>query len=161
VLAVANQAPVCEVPGDSTLLARDGAQICLPVGCDDPDGNLASGPVVVSGPGEVIDGQWCHSPSGDEVCVVTIRCEDSAGLFCESTFEVTCDHYFCGDADGNQTVNISDAVYLINYIFGEQFAPDPLDSGDADCDGSVNISDAVNLINFIFAEGPPPCAGCE
>jgi hypothetical protein len=66
----------------------------------------------------------------------------------------------CGDADGNQIVNISDAVYLITYIFSGGPAPDPLEAGDADCNGIVNISDAVYLISYIFAGGPAPCASC-
>jgi hypothetical protein len=68
--------------------------------------------------------------------------------------------YLCGDADGNEIVNISDAVYLIAYIFGGGPAPDPLLSGDADCNGIVNISDAVYLIAYIFGGGPAPCENC-
>ncbi len=68
--------------------------------------------------------------------------------------------YVCGDADGSGAISISDAVYLINYIFAGGPAPDPLLSGDADCSGAVSISDAVYLINYIFAGGPPPCAAC-
>jgi hypothetical protein len=62
----------------------------------------------------------------------------------------------CGDADGNGTFNISDAVRLINYIFAGGLAPDPLCEGDADGNGSINISDAVKLINFIFSGGEAP-----
>ncbi len=68
--------------------------------------------------------------------------------------------YVCGDADGNTIVNISDAVYLIAYIFGGGSAPDPLLSGDADCNSIVNISDAVYLIAYIFGGGGAPCASC-
>lgn len=68
--------------------------------------------------------------------------------------------YVCGDADGSAAVNISDAVYLISYIFAGGPAPNPLESADADCSGTVNISDAVYLISFIFSGGPAPCAGC-
>jgi hypothetical protein len=67
----------------------------------------------------------------------------------------------CGDADGSESVDISDAVYLINYIFGGGPAPDPLLAGDANCDGAVDISDAVYLIAYIFSGGPEPCAGCK
>jgi hypothetical protein len=66
----------------------------------------------------------------------------------------------CGDADGDEIVNISDAVYLISYIFGGGPAPDPLLAGDCDCDEIVNISDAVYLIAYIFGGGPEPCAEC-
>jgi hypothetical protein len=62
----------------------------------------------------------------------------------------------CGDADGNGIFTISDAVFLINFIFAGGTAPDPLCEGDADGNGIITISDAVYLINFIFAGGPPP-----
>jgi hypothetical protein len=61
-----------------------------------------------------------------------------------------------GDADGNGIITISDAVYLINYIFAGGPAPSPLSKGDADCNGIITISDAVVLINYIFAGGPAP-----
>ncbi len=63
---------------------------------------------------------------------------------------------FCGDADGSGAISISDAVYLINYIFAGGAAPDPLCEGDADGSGAISISDAVYLINYIFAGGPAP-----
>jgi hypothetical protein len=65
--------------------------------------------------------------------------------------------YICGDANNDETANISDAVYMIAYIFSGGSAPDPIESGDANCDGSANISDAVYLISYIFAGGTPPC----
>ncbi len=68
--------------------------------------------------------------------------------------------YFCGDADGSSIITISDAVYLINYIFAGGPAPDPVVAGDADCNGIVTVSDAVYLITYIFGGGPVPCAGC-
>ncbi len=62
----------------------------------------------------------------------------------------------CGDADGNGSFNISDAVRLINYIFAGAAAPNPICRGDADGNGSVNISDVVRLINYIFAGAAAP-----
>ena len=62
----------------------------------------------------------------------------------------------CGDANGDASINISDAVFLIQYIFAHGTAPDPLCEGDANGDGSVNISDAVYLIQYIFAHGAAP-----
>jgi hypothetical protein len=68
--------------------------------------------------------------------------------------------YICGDADGNGFSNISDAVYIISYIFGGGSPPDPLLSGDSDCNQIVNISDAVYLLGYIFGGGAAPCAAC-
>lgn len=62
----------------------------------------------------------------------------------------------CGDADGSGAFSISDAVYLINYIFAGGPPPDPVCEGDADGSGAISISDAVYLINYIFAGGPAP-----
>jgi hypothetical protein len=55
-----------------------------------------------------------------------------------------------GDADSNGIINISDAVYIIAYIFGGGSAPNPLCNGDCDENGLVNIADAVCLISIIF-----------
>ncbi|NIP43240.1 MAG: hypothetical protein GWO41_04430 [candidate division Zixibacteria bacterium] len=65
--------------------------------------------------------------------------------------------YICGDASGDETVNVSDAVYLINYIFLGTAAPDPLESGDVNCDGTINVSDSVWIINFVFLGSNQPC----
>jgi hypothetical protein len=66
----------------------------------------------------------------------------------------------CGDADGSGAVEIGDAVYIINYIFGGGPAPNPMLTADADCSGSVSIADAVVVINYIFGGGPIPCSSC-
>ncbi len=64
-----------------------------------------------------------------------------------------------GDADNSGLINISDAVFDINYIFSSGPTPIPVvDAGDANCNGSVNISDAVFIIAYIFSGGnAPPC----
>jgi parallel beta-helix repeat protein len=63
----------------------------------------------------------------------------------------------CGDANNDKTVNISDAVYIINYVFIGGGPPIPLESGDSNCDGDCNISDAVWIINYVFVGGNDPC----
>jgi hypothetical protein len=68
--------------------------------------------------------------------------------------------YICGDANGDELVNISDAVALISYIFDDGTPPDPLEAGDVNCDALINISDAVYIISYIFGDGPVPCAEC-
>jgi glucose/arabinose dehydrogenase len=68
--------------------------------------------------------------------------------------------YTCGDADANDVVNVSDVVYLIQFVFGDGDPPIPLAAGDVDCNGSVNVSDIVYLIDFVFADGADPCADC-
>jgi len=69
--------------------------------------------------------------------------------------DVGCD--YCGDANGDLTTNISDAVYIVNYAFSGGNPPNPYESGDVNCDETVNVSDAVYIINFVFAGGNNPC----
>jgi hypothetical protein len=64
--------------------------------------------------------------------------------------------YLPGDVNGSGNVNISDAVFLIAYIFSGGSPPVPLARGDVNCSGGVNISDAVFLISFIFSGGDAP-----
>lgn len=84
---------------------------------------------------------------------------DSPPTYTSQSFRVQIDEsqiVIAGDADGSGVVNITDAVYLISFIFGGGPAPDPLSRGDADCNGIINISDAVFLIAYIFGGGDEP-----
>ncbi len=63
----------------------------------------------------------------------------------------------CGDANDDQAVNVSDAVWIINYVFIGGAEPEPvLACGDANGDGAVNVSDAVWVINYVFIGGAAP-----
>jgi uncharacterized delta-60 repeat protein len=67
-----------------------------------------------------------------------------------------------GDANADGVINVTDVVYLINYLFliPPGPAPEPLDAGDVNCDGVINVTDVVYLINYLFLvpPGPPPCS---
>lgn len=80
---------------------------------------------------------------------------NSSGYSAPSNFTFL--RYICGDANGDLSINIADAVFLINHIFKGGPAPNPLLAGDANDDTFVNIGDAVYLINRVFKGGPPPC----
>jgi hypothetical protein len=77
------------------------------------------------------------------------------------TFAAYLLNYLCGDANADAAVDISDAVYLIAYIFSGGSAPSPLLAGDANCDKAVDISDVVYLIAYIFSGGQAPCTTCK
>lgn len=71
------------------------------------------------------------------------------------------DDFMCGDANGDGSVDVTDAVFMVNYFFDPNApAPDPIESADVNCDGKADISDAVYIVNYAFAFGPEPCANC-
>ncbi len=117
-------------------------------------------------PGIAIPGNSAHRvrpdwrPQGDSA--VILMDSDLDGQFEDSVrvANLTEPLYRCGDADASGAVTISDAVFLINYIFAGGPGPVMVSAGDADCSALINISDAVYLINYIFAGGPAPCAAC-
>ena len=61
-----------------------------------------------------------------------------------------------GDCTGDNLVDIADVVFLINYIFRNGVAPDPIEVGDANCDGIVDVGDVVRLIGYLYKGEPPP-----
>jgi hypothetical protein len=65
--------------------------------------------------------------------------------------------YTCGDTEGSGSVNVSDIVYLISYVFADGPPPDPVQGGDVDCNAVINVSDIVFLISFVFGDGYAPC----
>ncbi len=65
--------------------------------------------------------------------------------------------YTCGDVDNSGAIDVSDIVYIIQYIFNDGPAPSPLISADVDLSGSVDVSDAVYFVQYIFNDGPAPC----
>ena len=64
--------------------------------------------------------------------------------------------YLCGDANGDQGVNILDVTFLINYLYKDGPAPDPTQAADADGNTNINILDITYLINYLFKNGPEP-----
>lgn len=66
-----------------------------------------------------------------------------------------------GDVNGSNSINVSDVVFLISYIFSGGPAPNPMCSGDVDCSSFINISDVVYLMAYVFNGSPEPCAACK
>lgn len=113
----------------------------------------------VSGPG-VLEG----TPTWVSIYTFAIEVSDSDNPPTTDTMQIRIEisnppqpEYLCGDANGDEAINISDAVYIINYVFVGGAAPDPIESANSNCDGSVNVSDAVWIINYVFVGGYAPC----
>ena len=65
-----------------------------------------------------------------------------------------------GDCNTDAMIDLTDAVYLLNYNFTGGPAPACAAACDADGDGTINgqVTDALYLLNFSFIGGAPPPA---
>jgi hypothetical protein len=61
-----------------------------------------------------------------------------------------------GDSNGDRRLDISDAVFGLEYLFSGGRSPLSPDASDADDSGIIDISDAVFLLSFLFSGGRPP-----
>ncbi|MFH2036892.1 MAG: PQQ-binding-like beta-propeller repeat protein [Candidatus Zixiibacteriota bacterium] len=62
----------------------------------------------------------------------------------------------CGDANGNDVVNILDITYLIGYLYKAGPAPVQLKSADVNSSGNINILDITYLISYLYKSGSAP-----
>lgn len=63
-----------------------------------------------------------------------------------------------GDTNGDRTVNLTDAVTTLNYLFYGKEEPDCFDAADATDDGELDITDSIFTLNFLFLSGSCPQA---
>ena len=67
-----------------------------------------------------------------------------------------------GDANADGILNITDGVFVLNYLFLGGTAPTCQDSADANDDSQLNITDGVFILNYLFLGGTtPPSPGPE
>ncbi len=65
-----------------------------------------------------------------------------------------------GDVNSDGTIDLGDAVFLMNYLFKGGPWPEPLAAGDVNGDCEVDVGDVVYLLNYLFKGGSSPVAGC-
>jgi hypothetical protein len=63
-----------------------------------------------------------------------------------------------GNIDGSagDQIDISDLVYLVDYMFNGGPAPPCMEEADIDGSGEINIADLVALVDYMFNFGFPP-----
>ena len=63
-----------------------------------------------------------------------------------------------GDANGDGGLNITDGIFVLNYLFLGGPAADCLEAANANDDESLNITDGIFILNYLFLGGSPPPA---
>ncbi len=57
-----------------------------------------------------------------------------------------------GDGNADGTVDISDPIFVLRYLFNDGTPASCMDTTDANDDGKVDIADAVTLIRYLFGD---------
>ncbi len=61
-----------------------------------------------------------------------------------------------GDSNSDCSVDITDAVFILNYLFLGGSQPDCEDAADTNDTGTIDISDGIYLLTYLFLGGEPP-----
>lgn len=145
-----------DVDGDIDLAMTNWYSSSASILLNDGDGTFVEavnygiiyGPISICG--SDLDGD------GDIDLAVASCISDEISIF----MNLTIFNNICGDTNGDGSINVGDAVYLINCIFKDGPAPNPICAGDTNGDGGTNVGDAVYLIAYVFKGGPGPVEQC-
>ncbi len=107
---------------------------------------------------------WLDNPTG-EYNIVTVRIPSDSMRLVFIPGPIYCCQGMRGNANGDpdDMVDISDVVYMINYLFKGGAVPPCMEEANANGDPAdmVDVGDVVYLINYLFKGGLPPlsCSG--
>ncbi|HLU48098.1 MAG TPA: discoidin domain-containing protein, partial [Planctomycetota bacterium] len=63
-----------------------------------------------------------------------------------------------GDPNADDSVNLTDAIFTLGYLFLGTQEPTCIESADTDGSGSLNLTDGIYLLTYLFGGGGPPPA---
>ncbi len=66
-----------------------------------------------------------------------------------------------GDVNGDGKINVTDAIFLVNFLFKNGPEPNPPPAGDINADCVTTVSDIVYLINYLYKGGAAPKIRCN
>lgn len=64
-------------------------------------------------------------------------------------------HFIRGDCNRDGTIDISDAIFNLSYLFSDGYAF-CWEAHDVNDDGGINLGDVIYSLNFQFVDGPEP-----
>ena len=140
--------------------------------CEDGDVNLYA---ILSDDDGVIEARNLPGVTADEGELLELLVPPEARyltLATGSNGEDACDHgtfaearlfggqleplFLRGDADAADSINLTDGIFVLNFLFLGGPEPPCLDAADANDDGSIDITAAVFVFNWLFLGGESP-----
>lgn len=170
-----NRKPELTLPGPQTVYG--GLQIAFPVVAVDPD-TVDTLTLTKSGVGDfpcyprvspvVCYFQWTTTPDDtlNSPYTVVFTVDDGRDSTDTDSAEITVLPYdvppstMPGDVNGDGIIDVSDGVFILNYLFLGGPPSNPPAAGDINGDCFIGLSDLVWLLNYLYRGGPPPQIRC-
>jgi hypothetical protein len=170
-----NRKPELTLPGPQVVYG--GLQIAFPVVAVDAD-SVDTLTLTKSGVGEfpcyprvspvVCYFQWTTTPDDtlNSPYTVVFNVDDGRDSTDIDSVEITVLPYdvlpstMPGDVNGDGIIDISDGVFLLNYLFQGGPPPNPPAAGDINGDCFIGLSDIIWLLNYLYRGGSPPQIRC-
>lgn len=117
-----------------------------------PDGTQYFGPLPGNETRYVDDGV----PEGSYVYQVIAFVGSHSAESEEVAADIVLIRFIRGDANGDDQVDLADAIWLLNYLFRDGLQPPNFDAADADDSGSLDVTDVIYIVDWRFNSGAPP-----
>lgn len=129
------------------------------------EGNSAANPLLDSSvryhlrpDSPAIDAAQSSSPPSDDVEGSPRSCGDAPDI---GAFEFGCappPAFRRGDANLDAVVDVSDAIFVLGFLFAAQTGIACEDAADVNDDGEIDVSDPIAELGFLFLGTPPALA---
>ncbi|MBN1443859.1 MAG: hypothetical protein JXA90_14205 [Planctomycetes bacterium] len=105
---------------------------------------------------DLTEGTWTISVTVDDNLV----CEDLADdATCSQVIVVRpggAPIFHRGDADDNGSLQLTDAIRILGWLYLGGAIPPCLDAADADNSGQIQLTDAIRILQYLYLGGQPP-----
>ena len=130
-------------PNENTHDGSDGSANWLRIS---QDLEWVGGPDEICGNGEDDDGDGL-ADCDDSDCAAEEACQVVKGPV-----------FHRADPDDNGAIQLTDGIFILNFLFLGGASPSCFDAADADDNGSVQLTDGIFILNFLFLGGDAPPA---
>ncbi|MEM7166320.1 MAG: PKD domain-containing protein [Planctomycetota bacterium] len=115
-------------------------------------------PVGLTGAITLVDGAYPPGPAPPLNNVIAVGGASLSPFLDHAVIEVVAPStkFLRGDANSNGTIDLSDTVFILAFLFSGGTAPSCPDAADPNDTGAIDIADAVYLLGYLFSNGAHP-----
>lgn len=149
---VAALAQVSNAPGPSALLyVGDGGPNC-------PGAASELATIAAANTAQIPIHTFLLGNSGGASAFLQQLAAQNGGVFIDPANLPPPPSYRRGDANSDGSVNLTDAVFILGYLFLQGPLPLCPDAADVDDSDTLQLTDVITVLQYLFLQAPPPPA---